>query len=61
LEEVGFCLPRCAHVEAKGGNSNANDIPISKNDNKLCIMFHLEKITMVNGCLGKTSLLSFLK
>jgi hypothetical protein len=35
LEEVGFCLPRCAQAKAKGGNSNANDILISKHDNKI--------------------------
>lgn len=34
-EEVGFCLPRCAQAKAKGGNSNANDILISKHDNKI--------------------------
>jgi len=35
LEKVGFHLPRCAQAKAKGGNSNANDIPISKHDNKI--------------------------
>ncbi len=35
LEEAGFYLPRCAQAEAKGGNSNANDIPILKHENKI--------------------------
>jgi hypothetical protein len=35
LEEVGFYLPRCAQAKAKGGNSNANVIPISKHGNKI--------------------------
>jgi len=34
LEEAGFHLPRCAQVEARGGNPNADNIPISKHDNK---------------------------
>ncbi len=34
LEEVGFRLLRCAQVEVRGANPNANDIPISKRDNK---------------------------
>ncbi len=35
LKEARFCLPRCAQVGAKGGNPNANDIPISKCGNKM--------------------------
>ncbi len=35
LEEVGFRCPRCAQAKAKGGNSNGNDILISKHDNKI--------------------------
>jgi len=35
LEKVGFYLPKCAQAKAKGGNLNANDIPISKHDNKI--------------------------
>jgi hypothetical protein len=35
LEEVGFCFLRYAQVEARGGNPNVDDIPISKCDNKI--------------------------
>ncbi len=35
LKEARFCLPRCAQVGAKGGNPNADDIPISKRGNKM--------------------------
>jgi hypothetical protein len=34
LEEARFYLPRDAQVEVGSGNPNANDIPISKRDNK---------------------------
>ncbi len=35
FKEVGFCLPRHAHVtQPRVGNPNLDDIPISKRDNK---------------------------
>jgi hypothetical protein len=35
FEEIGFCLPRHAHAtQARVGNPNLDDMPISKHDNK---------------------------
>jgi hypothetical protein len=44
----------CALVEDRGGNPNANDIPIPKHDNKLYFVLHLERIMIASGCLGNT-------
>jgi hypothetical protein len=35
LEEVGFCLLRCAYVDIGDANLDANDIPFKKCGNKI--------------------------
>jgi hypothetical protein len=54
LKEAIFFLLRCAQVGAKGGNPNADDIPISKRGNKTVHCVQPGKIMIVVSHLEKT-------